>query len=447
VIKLNLYLADQLVAPHFLISLLILVIVWALSGPLTATVVTLLSAVVVAYLALSSREPSMFLQVVIYAALFTFMVFYLYERQRKNNDKRIAKEKIMEELNLVREESGKKEQLGRALERKIDRFLDLQRFAEGLKSERDLAGAAQKIVHEAQAVLSQSDECALYLVNESEQELALVASTRRGGEVVREKEGSVFDQWVMKRYRAIVIEDATNDFRFATDARQDGAALRSLCASPLMTGNKVLGVLRAGSREPKRFNSDDLRLLNIISNLGAVILRNLLLYDKMKELAQTDSLTGLYLNRYFQGRLGEELARAQLSGAAFSLILLDIDFFKRYNDEYGHSAGDLVLKNIAVILSRCASSVDVVARYGGEEFVLLLPGKNKSEAMRVAERIRGEIQKNKFTLRRIESRVTASLGVASFPEDGRSREELIRLVDKNLYQAKHDGRNLVCGNI
>jgi diguanylate cyclase (GGDEF)-like protein len=219
--------------------------------------------------------------------------------------------------------------------------------------------------------------------------------------------------------------------------------LRSLCASPLVTENKVLGVVRVNSSRAGTFNADDLRLLDVISGLGAVTLRNLLLYAKMEELAIRDSLTGLYVNRYFQERLAEEISRAFLDKTSFSLILLDIDYFKKYNDEYGHSAGDLVLRNISTLISHCVEPSDIVARYGGEEFIVLLPNRKKKEAALFAEKIRSEIEKNRFMLRRAEGRVTASLGVATFPDEGRTKEEIIWAVDKKMYKAKSQGRNQV----
>lgn len=407
---------------------------------------TFLAVVVSIYLCLADKEPSLFLQTPIYVATFVFYAFYLYNVQKQNNDKVISKEKVSEELTLIREDHKKNDNLQAALQEKIHRFLDLQRFSRELKEIRGVQEVTRKIVDEAHAIFKQADECVLYLVDDVRQELGLVAATQKSG-VVREKEGSLYEEWVMKRARAILIEDARNDFRFPADARPGAAPLGALCASPLMTENRVLGVLRISSQKENVFDADDLRLLDIFSNLAAVILKNDLLYDRMQELALRDSLTGLYLNRYFQERLNEEIARARFNNSPFSIILLDIDLFKRYNDEFGHAVGDLILKGIASIILKCVSPVDFVARYGGEEFVILLPKKEQKEAKQIAEKIRSEIEKHPFYIRRAEKRVTASLGVASFPEDGKAREELIRTADRFLYDAKNLGRNRVCGSI
>jgi diguanylate cyclase (GGDEF)-like protein len=445
-VRLSLTLSDQLIAPHFFISYIILILAWALSGPIAAAVLSLLAAFTSVYFSLSAREPAVFLQVFAYAALFVYMVSYLHKVQKRTNDQKIVREKILEEIHLVEEASQGKDLLKKALEDKIERFLDLHRFSAELKDHTVLRDAAQKIVNEVRGSLRKADECALYLVNESRQGLSLVAGARADGEAVKEKDGNLFDRWVMKKSQAIMIEDAENDFRFPKEAVSGATPLRSVCASPLMTENKVLGVVRVSSSRAESFSTDDLRLLDVFSSLGAVTLRNILLQERMEELAIRDSLTGLYLNRYFQERLSEEIQRSRAGDTPFAVILIDIDYFKLYNDEFGHAAGDLVLKSVADLLLKKLESADLVARYGGEEFVALLPGKTRKEALAAAEKIRAEIEKTKFLVRRVEKRVTASMGLAFFPKTGRTKEELMWAADKNLYEAKNSGRNRVCGN-
>lgn len=393
------------------------------------------------------KEPALFLQIFFYAVCFIWMVYFLLKVQKKTNDQQIHIEKCYEEIHATEEARNKKAALTEALNKKIDRYLGLQRFSEELKAITEVQDAAQKVVNETSRIFPKADECALYLVDESRQELSLVAAAHAAGKNVKEKGGTLFDHWVLKRSIGVMIEDAQNDFRFPSDGRAELKHLRSICVSPLMTENRVLGVVRISAEEPDIFSSDDLRLLDIFSSLGAVTLKNILLYQKMGELAVRDSLTGLYLNRYFQERLAEEIQRSHASDTVFALILLDIDHFKNYNDAYGHSAGDIVLRSIASVISGCLEPIDLAARYGGEEFIMLLPNKGKKEAIAVAERIRSEIEKYRFSIRRAEKSVTASIGVASFPKSGNTKDELIWRVDKNLYEAKNSGRNRVCGNI
>jgi diguanylate cyclase (GGDEF)-like protein len=398
------------------------------------------------YLGLGTKEPAFYLQVLIYASLFVYMAFYLQRMQRRSKDRQIAKEKLAEDLHLTRQEIRKKADLKRAIQAKIDRFLDLQRFSEELKGASSLEEVASHVVREAHEVLAdKADECLLYIVNEAEQTLSLAARVPPVSERTPEISGRIFDQWVMKRSQAVIVDDTRDDFRFTSEDKPDLDDWRSVCASPLVVENKVLGVIRANSRSARSFAADDLRLLDIFASVGAVNLRNILLFATMQELATRDSLTGLAVNRTFQERLAAAAKEHALGREAFSIVLLDIDHFKRYNDDYGHSAGDLVLKSIGTVLSQHAGPRDLAARYGGEEFVLLLEGKGKKDALAAAERLRAEIEKSALVIRRMERRVTASLGVATFPEDGRSAEDLIRKADKRLYEAKRAGRNQVCG--
>lgn len=444
VLRLDLTVGDQIVSPQLFASYLILIFVWALSGPVAAVVMSLIAAALMLYFSLATKEPAYFLQMVFYGFLFILIVSFLYEVQKKLNNRRLVYEKLLEDTRQSREDAVKKDDVKIALEQKIERFIDLHRFSDVLKDIGDVQDVAERMLAEVQATFPGADECALYLLDESNQQLSLSASQRRDGGSVREKTGSIFDQWVARRSRPVMVEDSRTDFRFGIERTAEEDSLVSVAASPLMTENKVLGVIRVSSRRPGRFTPDDLRLLDIISDLGAGVLRNRLLYRKTEELAIHDSLTGLYLYRYFQGRLTEEIRRAQIGHQVFSLVLLDIDFFKRYNDEYGHAAGDVVLKSIAGVVQSCISPVDLAARYGGEEFLVLLPNKTRQEALAAAERMRQSIERNRVSLRRVESSVTASFGVVSFPEAGFTVEELVGAADQRLYEAKKGGRNRVC---
>ena len=166
------------------------------------------------------------------------------------------------------------------------------------------------------------------------------------------------------------------------------------------------------------------------------------LYERM---AQTDGLTELNNYRFFQQRLSIELNRAQRFNRPLSLIMLDLDDFKAYNDVYGHQSGDQALRKLAWLLQRSGRSYDVVARYGGDEFVIILPETSKKLAAEVAERIRGAVEKAAIEGEgpALDGHFTASLGVASFPEDATEQDDLIRKADLALYRAKTCGRNRV----
>jgi len=161
--------------------------------------------------------------------------------------------------------------------------------------------------------------------------------------------------------------------------------------------------------------------------------------EDLEKLAVTDGLTGLVNHRALMQRLEEETTRAKRTGRPFCVIMTDVDFFKKYNDEFGHPAGDVVLKQVAQILKEATRNVDCVARYGGEEFSALLPETSAEGAMAVAERMRANVAAAQFAGRE----VTVSIGVAEFPVDANTGAKIIAVADKALYEAKRAGRNRV----
>ena len=166
---------------------------------------------------------------------------------------------------------------------------------------------------------------------------------------------------------------------------------------------------------------------------------------QLKNLATKDALTGLFNRRYFLEALELEFARSQRHGRVFSLLFIDLDRFKHYNDTFGHPAGDELLKELAKVLSASSRSTTTVARYGGEEFIVLAPETRKNGARVFAERLRKNVEEHPFRGKesRPSDRVTMSLGVATYPEDASDTKTLISRADEALYQAKKDGRNRV----
>jgi diguanylate cyclase (GGDEF)-like protein len=165
------------------------------------------------------------------------------------------------------------------------------------------------------------------------------------------------------------------------------------------------------------------------------------LFDRTERLATTDGLTGLTNHRTFQERLETQLAQAQRYGKRVSLLLCDVDHFKSVNDTYGHPVGDEVLRGLARTLVKEARGTDVVARYGGEEFAIVMPETDPGGALVIAERIRDRVSRMVFDTPQGPLRVTISLGTATFPEDARTKPELVERADGCLYHAKRHGRN------
>jgi diguanylate cyclase (GGDEF)-like protein len=207
----------------------------------------------------------------------------------------------------------------------------------------------------------------------------------------------------------------------------------------------VYGVLVLAGPPTPSFRRDAPGILNLIANELIMILDNARLYEDAKRMAVTDGLTRIYNHRFFQELFDKEFKRSDRYGTIFSLIMLDIDFFKRVNDTYGHLYGDEILKEISNIIKGCLRSMDIVARYGGEEFAILLPETDLDSAIQTAERIRRAIEDHGFyTTEREGVRVTASQGVTCYPSsDIKKRSDIVAKADAALYEAKESGRNCV----
>ena len=188
-------------------------------------------------------------------------------------------------------------------------------------------------------------------------------------------------------------------------------------------------------------------ILAIVAFISALVVKYFIKsrdFEQQYRLATTDGLTELYNHRYFQEQMKRQIENSKRYETEFSMIILDIDFFKKFNDTFGHQAGDAVLRQVAQTLKRNVRATDIVCRYGGEEMSIILPNTGKDVAHSTAEKICERVSDKKFKLANDrETSVTISLGVATFPYDGQTASEIIDAADKRLYNAKNNGRNQV----
>jgi diguanylate cyclase (GGDEF)-like protein len=221
--------------------------------------------------------------------------------------------------------------------------------------------------------------------------------------------------------------------------------LRSLLCLPLTVRSRCVGVMTLYHRAPRSYAPEELRFLQTFAGTVSIAVDNARLYGEQLRLAVTDGLTGLYNHKHFQEGLAAEMGRARRYGHPLSLLLLDIDHFKAYNDVRGHQAGDQLLRELAGLFQSLARQNDLVARYGGEEFAFLLPQSDKRQALALAKRLCRAVERR--SCRGEEAipggRLTVSLGVASYPEDVQQPQDLVGAADQALYGAKRKGRNRV----
>ncbi len=247
---------------------------------------------------------------------------------------------------------------------------------------------------------------------------------------------------VVKDRKGVRIFDVRTDPRYISGFEDS----RSEMAVPMISRGKVVGVLDAESRKVGAFQETDQKVFSILASSAAMSIENAMLHQQMEELTILDELTGINNFRYFERKLKAELKRAKRYHQPLSLLMIDIDWFKRCNDSYGHLFGNLVLKTLAKVIRSCIREVDILVRYGGEEFVVILPQTTKNDAKSIGERIRSQVESAIFQdkAQKTKTSLTVSLGVASYPVDSEDQEELIKKVDQALYLAKGKGKNLVC---
>lgn len=289
------------------------------------------------------------------------------------------------------------------------------------------------------------DRCLIFRLDHAKSQLALQATDLVGGPDER------YDLLTVDPplHWAIALRETVIDNQFQAPESYDEAwqSYRSVLAGPVLwhPHNEVGWVITLLHREPHVYDKHHRQLLRLLITQVETSIRKVRLYEETQQQAIRDGLTGLFNHRYFKAQIENELRRASRYRYPTSLILTDVDYFKRFNDTHGHLLGDAVLKEVGQILLEAVRETDVVARYGGEEFALLLPETTLEQATEVAERIRAKISQHPFVGKHGQKvPITASMGVAFCYQDDMDMARFINLADGALYRAKHLGRNQIC---
>src|SRR5436309_2540973 len=283
--------------------------------------------------------------------------------------------------------------------------------------------------------------------DEATQELYFEIAIGSGADTMKDVRlmlGEGIAGWVAQQGEPVLIEDVRNDPRFTPKIDElTQTDTQSVVCVPVKGREKILGVIEPVNFVGKgSFRKDDIPILKNLADYAAIALENARYVQRIHELTITDDCTSLYNARHLNFVLDAEIYRSTRYGYEFSVIFIDLDYFKQVNDTYGHLVGSRLLWMIGDIIKNHLRLIDYAFRYGGGEFVVPLPQTTKGSALTVVRRIKDLLNaKFFFTEEGLNIKVTASFGVAAFPIDARTRKEVLRMADEAMYLVKNTTRN------
>ncbi len=377
---------------------------------------------------------------IVYSALEYLMARVTAERPAQASTFSMAVRSSMPKTTSLQLTVAVTTKLARLLQEQAVRELAVNRIATTIRSSLELPSVLQTTVDEVGRALG-AQHSALSVEGEHDQP-PLTNYYFRDGKTAEESDNtelnSDLNAYTVRLKKTL--QSHVQDGCGASGTEEPGT--RPLAVVPLIYHERFIGVLMVRSDDPTRvWQENEVLLMRTVADQVAVAVNHARLFAQMQQQALTDGLTGCFNRRSFEMQLERDLHLATRMRQTVSLIMIDIDHFKRVNDTYGHDAGDIALRLIANSIRAELRGVDTAARYGGEEFAVILPGATTEGAMVVAERLRARIESTEVP---VVGFITASLGIATFPLHANSRDLLITTTDRALYDAKHGGRNRVC---
>ncbi len=291
------------------------------------------------------------------------------------------------------------------------------------------------------------DTWSLLLVDEAKQELYFELAVGKGANALKDiriKMGQGIAGWVAQNDKAVIVPDVSQDTRFFSQVdEKTKTETQSIVAVPVRFRDHCLGVIELiNCIGPDGFHQRDLSLLEALADFAAIALENARHVQRIHELTITDDCTSLYNARHMNFILETEIYRSQRYGYEFSLVFIDLDYFKKVNDTYGHLIGSKLLAEIGQVLKSHCRLIDFAFRYGGDEFVVLLPQTSKENACVVARRLHKLIRETVWLYsENLNVRISPSVGVASYPSDSNTKVELLHLADEAMYTVKNSTRD------
>ncbi|HOW87467.1 MAG TPA: GGDEF domain-containing protein [Candidatus Omnitrophota bacterium] len=383
-----------------------------------------------------SPHPRMFGLWLVQALLFSGLCYYRWELKRLQDRAQEAKENIRKSLESFQAKYQTRLSSLRHLEVQVASLMNLFEIARDFSECMDFNTLAEFLLKKLRTELA-FEKMQIFLLNQGSAE-------KKAG---LPKIYSMLSEGVREEERALT-ESERQDFNALEQAK--GMVRREqVWYFPIFEGKEMSSVFAIhGIKE------EDLARVEVLSAYLVLLIKKIKLYETVRELAIVDELTQVFLRHHFFERLEEELRRSMRFKLPLTVLMLDIDHFKRYNDDFGHLVGDATLKEVADLLKRNLRRVDLVGRYGGEEFVVAMPETRVANAVEVAERIRSNIARYDFQLYNVKTRVTVSQGLIVFDGEAAAQlenvnvknlaVELIQKADQAMYRAKEEGRNRVC---
>lgn len=317
-------------------------------------------------------------------------------------------------------------------------------IAKALTSSLDLDTVLATIMAKVAAYFKSAD-WSLLMVDEASQELYYAVSVGKGCELVNRltlTSGETLARRIMETGETLVISDITQDPRIQNVADREG--LRpgsSVVCVPVRTGRKILGIIQVMNIDIKTYSQNQV-LLQTLADYAAIAIENARAVQRIQELSITDDCTGLYNARHLFTVLSEEVHRSERFGYELALLFLDLDHFKRVNDEHGHILGSTLLAHIGQFLRENLRLIDAAFRYGGDEFAILLPQTSATGALLVARRLMEAFHSKQWTLgENVTLRLTASVGIAVYPADATTPKDIVQCGDEMMYLVKQSGRD------
>src|SRR5246127_5990600 len=319
--------------------------------------------------------------------------------------------------------------------------------AKALTSSLDLDSILQTIM-EKMAEYFRPDTWSLLMVDQEHSELYFAIAVGDAAEAlknVRLKVGEGIAGWVAKHGEQLIVPDVCTDPRFAK--RIDEMTkweTRSIICVPLRSKHRVLGVIQLVNVDMKHFTDQEEFFLQSLCDYAAIAIENARSVEKIQELTITDDCTGLYNARHLYKTLEQEVYRSARFGYEFSILFIDLDHFKHVNDTHGHLIGSKLLAEIGYLIKAQLRLIDFAFRYGGDEFVVLLPQTGKDAALVVARRLRDSLRASAFCKEEsLNLNVRASMGLATYPHDAKSPNDIIRQADEMMYMVKNSTRDSI----